>query len=425
MQADCLFDIYQDWFDEWCVITVALGVKDADGEMGGKCIRLDLESSGLQENPTQLCTWDELEDMSLGMGIPQVCHRDQMVLNDFKNQTLDCGSEILNCVRAYDEEAIGDGQNLQTWPRKTIRTKGNPAEIIAFIRPPNIMNEASACMNMSEKDIQNGSRATVALQGQNARYDTTGTEYTQMNNAAMRGLLSKIKVFEDLVLKVYKKFQYSYNEKFLSRDTLIAIIGKKAATALLKDPDDPTGIKERAVKDVIMGDYDFMPLGVTQTESKVIRGQQKINFLNIAIKVEQVKPGTVNIPFLTSKIWDDLGDGDNQILLPQITDPEIDPNIENILIGQGGDVPVNPIDIDDAHLAIHTPYVVLPELMGMKIKHIKAHLLQKQKKMLQMQAQAGAGAQAGANVRQQPNFQPKLPNAGGVPGVVSPPVGAA
>ena len=68
---------------------------------------------------------------------------------------------------------------------------------------------------------------------------------------------------------------------------------------------------------------------------------------------------------------------------------------------------------------------MLPELMGMKIKHIKAHLLQKQKKMLQMQAQAGAGAQAGANVRQQPNFQPKLPNAGAVPGVVAPPVGAA
>jgi hypothetical protein len=244
-----------------------------------------------------------------------------------------------------------------------------------------------------------------------------------MNNSAMRGLLSQVKKFEDLVLKPYKRRQYSYNLQYLSRETLIGIIGKKAAQALLKDPEDLTGIKQLSPKDVIIGDYDFVPLGVTQTESKIIKVQQLTNFLNIQIKIEQIKPGTTDLGVTISKIWDYLGDGDNRMILPKTTDPELDPNIENLLLAQGGDVPVNINDIDDNHLMVHAPFPVPPEFMPMKIKHLKAHTMQKNQKLIQLQAKTQA--QPGAPVRQQPNFAPKAPGAGAVPGVVNPPAGVA
>jgi hypothetical protein len=418
LQADCYFDIDQDGYDELCVITLALtGEKGKDAD--GTIIRMQINDCELQEMPLLFCPWDELEDQSLGVGVLQIGEKDQKALNDFTNQMMDNISEILNATRVYDKEMIDEGQNMNSWPRKTIKTKGNPNEVIAFIRPPNIVNEALAAVNMAKGNIQNGTRANISLQGLAARYDTTATEYTQQGSAASRGIMCQIKNFEDNILKPWLRFQYSYNLQYLTRETLIGIIGKKAAQAMLRT-EDP--LEQKQPKDTIIGDFDFKPLGVTQTENKIIRGQQLINFLNIAMKAEQIKPGTVDIAFLIGKIWEVSGDGDNRILLPQITDPQMDANDENVLLSQGGEVHINPNDNDDEHITAHMPLQLIPEFMKNKMNHLKEHLMSKQKKGMAAQASAGIGMGA----QQQPAFQPKLPmpgNNGGVPGVVRPPVG--
>jgi len=423
LQADCYFDIDQDGYDELCIITVAITVEnnkpkvDENGDMIGTVIRMSL-GNDLQEMPVLFCQWDELEDMSLGMGVMQIAEKDQASLNTFTNQCMDGITKILCATKLYDEEMIAEGQNLNTWYNKAIKTKGNPSEVIAYDRPPNIITEALAAITMAKGNIQNGTRANISLQGLAARYDTTATEYTQQGNAASRGIMVQLKNFEENVIKKYLRIEYSYNEGLMTRDTLIAILGKTAANAMLRSED---GMEIKDPKEIIMGDYDFIPLGVTQTENKVIRGQQLINYLGVALKVEAVKPGTHDLAFLSSKIWETIGDGDNRVLLPQITDPAMDPNDENVLLSQGAQVVVNPLDNDDEHIQTHIALQLIPDFEKNRLAHLKMHMMAKQQKMMQMQAKVPG--QVGNP--QGPTFKPKLPmpgNNGNVPGVQRPPV---
>ena len=413
LKADCYFDIDQDDYDELCIITLAL-TGEKDKHSTGDVIGLKLNDCELQELPILFCPWDEIEDSSLGMGAVQIGRRDLRVVNSFQNSTVDNVTEILDPTRVYDKDMLAEGQNLNSWPRKTIGVRGNPKDIIQFIRPPNIIAEAMAAINMFKENIRNGTRANVSLQGLAARYDTTATEYSKQGNAASRGIMCQIKNLEDRVLKMYKRFQYSYNLQYLEKGTLIAILGKTAAEATLKTENSK---KEKSVREAIMGDYDFITLGVSQMENKVIKGQQLINILGLALKLP---PGTVDIPLLFSKIWDVSGDGDSRIILPQITDPEMDPNDENVLISQGGTVHINPKDNDKAHLPLHLALQVIPEFAPMKMAHIKEHMISVQKKQMAVQAQAQGG------VPQAPAFVPRppLPGNNGLPvGVVKPPEG--
>ena len=231
-----------------------------------------------------------------------------------------------------------------------------------------------------------------------------------------------IRKFENNIIKRYKRFQYSYNQQFIERETLIKMLGRKAACAALKnsnyDPNDKKSNMEITPSEAIGGDYDFVPLGVSQMENKVVKSQQLLNFLNI-IKGMPGFQTIVNLPLLIGKIWDLLGDADDKMILPQNTDPLMNPNDENFLITLGCDVPINPNDNDDEHLAIHGPLVVVPDINQYKISHIQKHMVSKQKKMM-----AAAQAQAGQGGAQPANFVPKPPPLIPAP-MPQPPPGAA
>jgi hypothetical protein len=143
----------------------------------------------------------------------------------------------------------------------------------------------------------------------------------------------------------------------------------------------------------------------------------------------------VPIDMLWNKIWDTIGDGDGRVYAKDLSEKSaLLPEDENILISQGADLEVNPIDNDSEHAQIHMAILqqIAPEFQAMMNKHLKRHDLQAQKKifqaqMAQMQQMVQQATLQGAGARQQPNFSPKEPmpgNNGGVPGVVRPPVGA-
>ena len=181
--------------------------------------------------------------------------------------------------------------------------------------------------------------------------------------------------------------------------------------------ENPTG-PERRVNEIIQ-DHNFVILGVSQMENKIIKGQQYINALNLAMKI----PNIANIPLLWEKVWGVIGDGDARVCLPQPTDPSMDPNDENVLLTQGADVLINPNDNDQQHMAAHMPLQLIPEFMPNKIKHVQSHMAAMQKK----QAIAAMAAQ-GAPGQQLPAFAPKPPmpgNNGLPPGIVAPPPAVA
>jgi len=428
LQADCYFDIDQDGFEELCIITVSLNKTDDSKNPTAALIRMDLNDCDLQDFPVLFAAWDELEDMSLGVGVCQVGEKDQLSLNTHTRQLMDNISEINNPTKLIDKGLLKEGQNLDRWHDKVLEFDGDPNTAIFYDRPPSIANEILAAINMDKANIQNGTRASVSFQGLAARYDTTATEYTQGALAASRGIMAQIKNFEDAILKPFLKFQYSYNLQKLTRNNIITILGRQAALAVLGETN------QKSVSEVIRGDYDFIPLGVTQTENKIIRGQQLLNALNVAMKINMTNPGMIPLDMLWNKFWDTAGDGDNKVYAKDLSDESMFlPEDENILIAQGADLQVNPLEDDAEHAQIHIGVMneIAPEFQAMMQKHLKRHDLQAQKKIMQQQMaqiqQALAGAtMKGAGARQQPNFGSKPPipgNNGGVPGVVEPPVG--
>ena len=392
LEAWCNFDLDGDGIEEECLITVL------DREY---VVRCELNPYDIQEKPYLWVCWEGLEGTSLGMGVPQLAEKSQIALNDFTNQIMDNITAILDCMKVVDDLAEIPDSQLKSRPNGIIRSKTG-VEAVKFLPPALTANEGLKAVQMAKEDIRSGTGATMSLQGLPSRYGTTASEYQAQGTASARDVFAKVREIEDRIIKEFLRKAYSYNLQFMSREDFIRVLGEKAAS-LLGTIDDPILVRE-----AIRGDFDFIPLGVTQLENKVIKGQMILNFLNITASLP---PGIVDIPKLVSKAWKYVGDGEN-ILLPQPDSILMTAEDENILMLQGERPQAKPMENHLQHLAIHQQVILPPEFEPIRQQHMAEH----QAIANQMQ-QMGQG---GLPPQEQPRLRPDLmtpEKVGAVPGL--------
>lgn len=400
LECWCNFDLDNDGIDEECVITIV---------NKEHIIRCEPNPYDIQEKPYLWICWDAIEGTSLGAGVPQLAENSQIALCDFTNQIMDNITAILNSMKIVDDLAEIPDVQLKSRPNGIIRSKAG-VDAVKFLRPELTANEGLKAVAMAKEDIRQVTGATVSLQGLPARYDTTATEYQQQGAAAARDVFAKLREIEDRIIKEFLRKAYLYDLQFLSREEFIKIVGEEAAGVFLGKAEEGQTPKE--LKEVLRGDYDFMPVGVTQLENKIVKGQQLINFLNIAGKLP---PGIVDIPQLIKKIWKVVGDGDD-ILIPQPKATLIAPEDENLLMRQGEKVNAKIMENHPLHLTIHQGLVLPPELEQLKIAHILEHQQIMQMMMQQQAQQIGGGL---ASPQEQARTAPETitpQTAGKVPG---------
>ena len=355
LEAWCNFDLDGDGIDEECVCTIV------DGEY---VVRFAPNPYDVQEKPYLWVPWEHVKGTSLGIGIPQICEKDQIALNDFVNQIMDNITAILNNMWIVDKLAnIPKGQ-LKSRPHGVIESEAGTAAVQP-VRPPLTANEGMRAVAMTKDHIRQASGATANLQGMPARYDTTATEASQMSNSSMRDVFSKLRDIEDRILLPFYKLSYSYDRQFMSREEFIKVVGQDAAATVLRP--DATSLRE-----CLLEDRDFIALGVTQFENKVVKLQQLINFLNVVGGLPQAQ-GVVDFPKLIEKIWKYGGDGDT-IILPEAKAVLIAPEDENILMAQNEPVSVKPAENHQAHIQAHMQAILAPEQEQMRQSHIALHL---------------------------------------------------
>ena len=391
LEAWCNFDLDGDDIEEECVITII------DREF---VVRCEPNPYDIQEKPYLWAAWEDIEGTSLGMGVPQLAEKSQIALNDFTNQIMDNITAILDCMKIVDDLSEIPDSQLKSRPNGIIRSKTG-VEAVKFLPPAITANEGLKAVQMAKADIRSGTGATMSLQGLPARYGTTASEYQAQGTASARDVFAKVREIEDRIIKEFLRKAYSYDLQFMAREDFIRILGEKA-TPLLGTIDNPILVRE-----AIRGDYDFIPLGVTQLENKVISAQQQMNYFNLVAKIP---PGIIDIAKLAGKIWKKIGDGEN-ILLPQPTSVLMTPQDENTLMLQGERPIVNPMENHIQHIAIHQQAILPPELEFIRMQHITAH----QAFMNQMQSNGG-----GLPPQEQPRLAPDLETpatAGMVPGV--------
>lgn len=394
LEAWCNFDLDGDGIEEECLITIL------DKEY---VVRSELNPYDIQEKPYLWVPWESIEGTSLGCGVPQLAERSQIALNDFTNQIMDNITAILDCMKVVDDLAEIPDSQLKSRPNGIIRSKTG-VEAVKFLPPALTANEGLKAVQMAKEDIRNATEATMSLQGLPARYGTTASEYKQQGAAAARGVFAKVREIEDRIIKEFLRKAYCYDLQFMAREDFIRVLGEKAAP-LIGTIDDPILVKE-----AIRGDYDFIPLGVTQLEDKIVSAQQQMNYFNL---ISKLPPGIVDIAKLAGKIWKKIGDGDN-ILLPQPDGILMAPQDENILMAQGERPQAKPMENQLQHIAVHQQAVLPPELEPLRLQHIAEH------QAFSNQMQMGGQGQGGLPPQEQPRLAPDMETpgtAGMVPGL--------
>ncbi|MDR3244567.1 MAG: hypothetical protein LBT79_07435 [Elusimicrobiota bacterium] len=426
LECWCSFDIDDDGIDEECVIVI-LDRKEV--------IRLELNPYDIQEKPYVFDKWEDIEEAeSLGAGVVQLAERSRMALNDFTNQLMDNITMILNNMWIYDELSGITADQLKSRPRGLIKSN-NGVDAVKPLRPPDNTSAALRGVQMSKDDIAQISGATSNMQGLPARYDTTATEARQMGDGSQRDVFVKLRSIEDNVIKQFLRRAYSYNIQYLDTETVKKIIGIDAFKAyLVNSGKDITSDKYSGVSDILLGDYDFIPLGITQIENKIVKGQQAMNLFNIALKSPN---GIWNIKGIAASVCKYVGDGDTSLLADNIDNTLLSPQDENTLMGQGEKPSAKMIENHLQHIQIHGLAQLPPAFEPIRQEHIKQHeqmlniQQQQQRQALQQQfmaQQAAAMAQMqkqGLPNQEQPNFAPKgitPAQAGQVPNMVNPPV---
>ena len=206
------------------------------------------------------------------------------------------------------------------------------------------------------------------------------------------------------------------------------LIGKEAFSAYLLDTKTD---KVEDLSDVLIGDYDFVPLSVSQTENKIIKGQQLMNLYNMAIKSPA---GIWNIAELAKKIAEILNDGDISICAKEIDSKLYSPQDENILMSQGEAPFAKPQENHREHIRIHSMLELPESYQKIRLEHINEHIKfmqmdeQRQQNILQqeiLKTMANKNNKsAGVPQQEQPLFAPKgitEEQAGQVPNVINPP----
>lgn len=421
LECWCNFDIDNDGIDEECVIVI-LDRKHV--------IRLELNPYDVQLKPYVFHKWEDIEEAdSLGLGIVQLAEKSQEALNDFTNQLMDDITLSLDCMWLVDDMAgISNGQ-LKSRPKGIIRSSAG-VDAVKPLRPPDVTAAGMKGIAMSKDDIYQVTGATVSMQGMPARYDTTATEASQMNNASQRDIFSKLRSLEDTVIKGFLRRAYSYNLQFMSTNDVKMIVGSDSFAAFLRDKGKSVGDKNYDISEVLMADYDFIPLGITQIENKIIKGQQLMNLYNIALSSPA---GIWNIKELAKQIVKYVADGNTDVLEKDVDQILLDPNDENILMEQGEKPNAKLMENHEMHILVHQSAALPAEFEPIRQEHIQQHLqfmqAQAAQKMQAMQARAlqlqEATVQRGLPPQEQPVFAPKgitEEQAGEVPGYVQPPV---
>jgi hypothetical protein len=383
LEVWCNFDIDGDGVEEECLIVIA------DGK---HVIRLEVNQFDIQEKPYLHNAWNFLEGTSLGIGVPQLTERSQIALNDFTNQIMDNITQILNSMKIVDDLADIPDWQLKSRANGIIKSKTG-VNAVKELPIQKTANEGFKAVAMTKEDIRQVSGATVSLQGLPARYETTATEIQTQTNSSSRGIFAKLRDIEDNIIKEMLRRLYSYNLQYMSKEDIIMILGEKAAKTIFTTENNNLSTKE-----ILFEDYDFIPLGVTQIENKVIKGQQILNFLNIALGLP---PGIVDIPKVVEKLWKYIGDDDN-VLLPQPTDELITPNDENILMSQGEHVHAKPIENHALHIQEHQRLEVPIELEPLRQEHIQEHM-----SILSIQQQQQPQGQSPVAPQEQPRLSPE------------------
>lgn len=343
-----------------------------------------------------------------GQGIPGLCKESYINLQDNRRKTIDAGTMHLNNMWLWDRNAGVPPKYLVSQKNKVIGVDTWPG--IQPLRPEAKMVTVGLQMEkLLQDEIMRTSMATASLQGLPSRYGTTAFETSQLLTQSNVTVVDVIKRFEKEIIEPTLEMVYALDRQFMTKEQVIQITGKDGFAY-------PVIIYPWQFKDV-----DFIALGSTHMENKLVLTNQLMRAIEMAVKIPQASE-IIKIKNCIRKwfeLWEipnveDYVMGDESI--------QVSPLDENIMLLQGQDIEVNSNDEDMIHTSCHLPILNATndrQSAEIVVKHIQAHFKQAEKKkqqaqvmqqlMMEQQMASGGGKQGlprtGPSPQQTPSTQ--------------------
>ncbi len=325
-------------------------------------------------------------DLYYGLSLPDKIRSQQYQMNDLANQTMDSLNYTINPIAIIDPALAGDVNSMKLRPGA--RWLGSP-EGIQFAQFPDVSPSGLRAMQEIRGMVAQFSDATpgVAPQLQGKARSATQAAIVQSSVGARQRMMSNLE--ETSVLGPLCKRTHIMLQQFMTEEYQISVQG----------PDNGSWIAMNVKPEDLVGDVNFLWKGQSQAEKTAVYSQQLLAFFQLALQIQQMMPGEVDIPALFKRVAKEgfqLTDLD--MIFKSIRDKKtVDPELENIALMEEQDVPIN--NGDDDRLHIETVDVLLAKkgitdmTRIMAARHKEKHLLQQQAKTELKKQQAQLQAQ--------------------------------
>lgn len=353
-----------------------------------------------------------LEHQFWGYSLLHPIYRSQEELNEWRNLSLIQGALNARNVWAVDE-TIGVPQGMETLDPGDIvefpfYANGKPG-IVPLLQGRPLPPEAYNMEGMIRGDMQRANALPDPVaSGTPAKGAETATEVQALaQGTGFRVRLTSVQGELSYLTEVAKLF-LSRRQQFFDEETVIRVIGAKAVDYKRMTPQD------------IAGEYDFMPVGGQVHVSQDVLRQQYMQLLAL----------TKNDPLLQSitdmyELWSEAIKSFPVRFPERFLQPPhvrtVQPQQENLILGAGEWIDVEPNDPHEEHLQVHQVGMARATSQGgggekaqeMYQRHIELHgrYLKAAQGQTPPQEQPGQVRGEAGNV---PNFQNAVPTQGGI-----------
>lgn len=195
--------------------------------------------------------------------------------------------------------------------------------------------------NILDGDIEESSGSTRMLGG--TEDSGTATESTHKLAESSRRLRSYVRSFTHMAEDILRQF-HAMNRQYVTQNMTFRVIGKSAHNVKTYDTVSPQ---------LFQTDVDFEFRALSNLHSSDLRATQMLQWLNTTAPIAAKHPGRIDDLAILGLLWDDMvGSVPSKDVINTPTKLEDLPTQEeeNIMILQGQDIEVDPLDDDREHL---------------------------------------------------------------------------
>lgn len=264
----------------------------------------------------------------------------QFQFDENRNLGLDSHRLTVCPIVMVDEQSDIPDSLLGVMPGSVFRVKSPPT----WIKSPSTIGDMINLETVLRRDMEEVMGAPRIMQGTEGGNTATEIERKiQEGNQRTRGLVRS----STFALQEMLRQMHALNQQYVTTVETFRVLGVEGGKLTEYTEIDPEKLD---------ADVDFEFIGPSNLQTVGLRATQLQQFLTVVYPFLAQYPNLVDIPVLIRDLFKNLVGtriAEDVIKVPSKLDDMMDPELENMLLIMGQDVPVHEADDDEAHLRIH------------------------------------------------------------------------